>query len=505
MVFFKDHIFYLQNRTGVMTASTGGGGSCLSMSLSALKRLDPYISSITDLASQVALYTFNNTTNEWEKTDVEGTLFVYNRFASPRHGFTILNRLSMDNLTEPITKDLDFQLQHPFLLYRNARLSIYGIWFYDKKDCQRIAKLMKNLAGQEQQLQPQMEIGSVSPRSAEQGVDIMQMLTKARDDYDKGKLSEPKEIGSGGVIYGNPHLIKPIPLKPAQDTHIQGQQQQDTEMDTKHLSVVTLFGAQSKPDSVSPQTTSTVSRVGPARSGVARSLSYDDPSPAGGAVVSNTPMQHCPAIHKLMSGSLLQPLSESPESRLCENGAVQNQPDPIQKLLMNPLPVAGTPGMPSLQLNQGESGVGPQIHPKAKASGLVPAQHLLYVPNKAPPAGVAGNVVSPHELLQRLTLVQQEQELHPHQELLHGKSSYSCISPQRIPATVAPTLLLSPSVFTQTKTTRAEPEPVEIRALSKTQLQATLLHLIKNDASFLDTIYEAYVSRLAADSSSKPF
>lgn len=42
-----------------------------------------------------------------------------------------------------------------------------------------------SLAGQEQQLQPQMAIGSVSPRSAEQGVDIMQMLTKARDDYDK--------------------------------------------------------------------------------------------------------------------------------------------------------------------------------------------------------------------------------------------------------------------------------------------------------------------------------
>ncbi|RXN17826.1 voltage-dependent calcium channel subunit alpha-2 delta-4 [Labeo rohita] len=227
--------------------------------------------------------------------------------------------------------------------------------------------------------------------------------------------------------------------------------------------------------------------MGPTRSAVARSLSYDDPSPAGGAVVSNTPMQHCPAIHKLMSGSLLQPLSESPESRLCENGAVQNQPDPIQKLLMNPLPVAGTPGMPSLQLNQGESGVGAQIHPKATASGLGPAQHLLYVPNKASPAGMAGNVVSPHELLQRLTLVQQEQEL-LQPSLTTSSPSLSknnstqvqVSSPQRIPATVAPTLLLSPSVFTQTKATRAEPEPAEPRALSKTQLQATLLHLIKN-------------------------
>lgn len=45
---------------------------------------------------------------------------VISRSASPKHGFTIMNRLSMENRTEPITKDLDFQLQDPFLLYRNA-------------------------------------------------------------------------------------------------------------------------------------------------------------------------------------------------------------------------------------------------------------------------------------------------------------------------------------------------------------------------------------------------
>lgn len=42
-----------------------------------------------------------------------------------------------------------------------------------------------SLAGQEQQLQAQIATGCLSPRSAEQGVDIMQMLTKARNDYDK--------------------------------------------------------------------------------------------------------------------------------------------------------------------------------------------------------------------------------------------------------------------------------------------------------------------------------
>lgn len=70
------------------------------------------------------------------------------------------------------------------------------------------------------------------------------------------------------------------------------------------------------------------------------------------------------------------------------------------------------------------------------------------------------------------------------------------ISPQRIPATVAPTLLLSPSVFIHSKSSGrlsavvqdSSPAPSalsrpplqeEIRVLSKSQLQATLLQLIQ--------------------------
>ena len=69
---------------------------------------------------------------DWEKTEVEGTLFVYKREADPEYGLTIMNRLSMDNLVEPVTKDLDFQLQTPFLLYRNHASEIFGIWFYEQ-------------------------------------------------------------------------------------------------------------------------------------------------------------------------------------------------------------------------------------------------------------------------------------------------------------------------------------------------------------------------------------
>lgn len=96
---------------------------------------------------------------------------------------------------------------------------------------------------------------------------------------------------------------------------------------------------------------------------------------------------------------------------------------------------------------------------------------------------------------------------------------FQVISPQRIPATVAPELLLSPNMFTQAKPssallgfpqesspahltlTRPPPPPQQqqdgIPVLSKSQLQTTLLHLIQTDSHFLDAIYKAYAGRFA--------
>lgn len=43
---------------------------------------------------------------------------MYERNCDPQFGFLILNRRSTRNLVEPVTKELDFQLQTPFLLYK---------------------------------------------------------------------------------------------------------------------------------------------------------------------------------------------------------------------------------------------------------------------------------------------------------------------------------------------------------------------------------------------------
>lgn len=54
-----------------MAAAAAGGlpGKGHDISLAALRRHDPFISRIVDVASQVALYTFGHRANEWVRAD----------------------------------------------------------------------------------------------------------------------------------------------------------------------------------------------------------------------------------------------------------------------------------------------------------------------------------------------------------------------------------------------------------------------------------------------------
>lgn len=61
----------------------------------------------------------------------------------------------MENRTEPITKDLDFQLQDPFLLYRNARCEYVTRWV--KHWSQLLLSLLSVKAVQVHRLQVEIE------------------------------------------------------------------------------------------------------------------------------------------------------------------------------------------------------------------------------------------------------------------------------------------------------------------------------------------------------------
>ncbi|XP_041111368.1 mRNA-decapping enzyme 1B-like isoform X2 [Polyodon spathula] len=491
-----------------------------------------------------------------------------------------MNRLSMDNRTEPITKDLDLQLQDPFLLYRNARLSIYGIWFYDHEDCRRIAGLMKNLTQQE--LLKAQQGGGSSPRTLHpgdsRGVDILEMLTKARDEYNKGKQSsEPKEIAVSSVIFDNPNLIKPIPVKPTERHCAPVQHQQprkDGESEPKHLSLAALFGTKDKSVPVSTMEQDSSMQSGGAkcenRPAVLRSLSYEEPGQAPSKAAADSSIAHpCLAFQNLMTlrggGVELQPVLESPENRLCENGGFQPACCPGRNSLhrlFHPPASACSHQQTQLEgaenLSKPDSGAGPPAEPLGFSSSSRQSQPLFFSPSGpqlvAPsPRHPVPGVVYPHDLIQRLQLVQQEQNpdglprpalaARFHEPLSQSarplvtwaekspagdKSNplFQVISPQRIPATVAPTLLMSPMEFSLSKagkpaessrlamppaescqrlsrllSPRQAVEPVSLTpsTLTKSQLQDTLLYLIKNDSSFLNTIYEAYLSSMTND------
>lgn len=169
----------------------------LRMNFAALKRADPYAREIIDSATHVALYTFEE--NEWEKTNIEGALFVYSRNGEPYHSLVIMNRLNTNNLIEPVSKGIEIQLKEPFLLYRNAKSRIYGIWFYDKDECVRLATKLNSLLKETPKQVPGESMPQTpvynAPATSNASVDIFTMLSKAQDDFNsnKGMMSKPSE------------------------------------------------------------------------------------------------------------------------------------------------------------------------------------------------------------------------------------------------------------------------------------------------------------------------
>ena len=114
------------------------------INLNALKNQDPFATNILDTALRVAVYKFLSKKNEWKKMDVEGSLFLFERMVEPLHSFAVMNTLALNLFLQPITSDLEFQDRNPFLLYKSNN-DIFGIWFIDKEDCERIKNLIVNL------------------------------------------------------------------------------------------------------------------------------------------------------------------------------------------------------------------------------------------------------------------------------------------------------------------------------------------------------------------------
>ncbi|CAK9159856.1 unnamed protein product [Ilex paraguariensis] len=53
--------------------------------------------------------------------------------------------LSTDNLVENLLGDFEYEIQVPYLLYRNASQEVNGIWFYNSRECEEVANLFSRI------------------------------------------------------------------------------------------------------------------------------------------------------------------------------------------------------------------------------------------------------------------------------------------------------------------------------------------------------------------------
>ncbi|KAL9266997.1 mRNA-decapping enzyme-like protein [Drosera capensis] len=114
------------------------------LNLTVLQRIDPCIEEILSTVAHVASYDFDIDLNQWSRKDVEGSLFVVKRNKQPRFQFIIMNRRSTENLVENLLGDFEFEVQVPYLLYRNAAQQVNGIWFYNSHECEEVANLFSS-------------------------------------------------------------------------------------------------------------------------------------------------------------------------------------------------------------------------------------------------------------------------------------------------------------------------------------------------------------------------
>ncbi|KAI6077378.1 MRNA-decapping enzyme 1A [Aix galericulata] len=564
-----------------MEAAAGRAGQ--EISLAALQRHDPYITSIADVTGQVALYSFSPKANEWEKTDIEGTLFVYKRSASPYHGFTIVNRLNMHNLVEPVNKDLEFQL-----------LSIYSIWFYDKNDCHRIAKLMAKVVEQEAQRSQQVSQDRKSPSrtngcSKNRPIDILEMLSKAKDEYERNQISDLSIMSSSGMQQ-NANLLKSESTETSEQKPSIQVQDQTFQSRPKHLTLEELFGTSVPKEQPAPPYPNAERREKLQTDTSAREqqnlllpFSFDQSTviqqPLGKSESPNVKTSANPLNQQeCLTPMLIPPASVSQtDVKSISSYSVRLSPILNSASTMEAAPAQRLPGLKqnnSLMqvMQQAAKQISPLVNqPPSEVNhapqNLMAGQSQLIAPLTSTNTGTVSNTSHTSvDLLQKLRLTPQHDQMqqqsltktsltpntsasvgqlatpesfkesHSKPSTLNNKiipslqtvqqnkesevfpqtktlSKTSQVTPPQFvtaTTTVAPSILLSPSVFQQSATKAIEVEnkanssspltlgTTEIQTipptiLSRSQLQEALIHLIKNDSRFLSTIHEVYL------------
>ncbi|CAD6203833.1 GSCOCG00009821001-RA-CDS [Cotesia congregata] len=452
----------------------------IKMNMAALKRVDPYIKDILETATHVALYKFNAENNEWEKTDIEGALFVYSRNGEPYNSILIMNRLNTNNLVEPVTQRLDLELQEPFLLYRNSKYNIYGIWFYDKDECIRIAAILKQLVKHSDEnlkkvntsLKNKKQVINKASDSFN-NVDIFSMLSKAQENFNTSRESNGTGITTGGMFDGTSQSVvdffakakvntghfKPEHQQPPGNVHVAVEKPISLSHLMSHPAAHTLEHIEKQQRSITPQSTGIPSIVPPSTVPIAVNLMKN------GTPSSKTKKHACSDSGLAASSQMLQ----HPKSSASNDVIVAKSFHRIQS------PLTGGPTNNTI-INHNTPG---QNYRHSIFSMDTPLDCNKVIKNEKPSAGKTLTDISALPLgFSSLDLDDKSIESEEAQVGIRGFGTNA-------PALMPPVMF---SATSPSESTRPIIEP-----LTRNQLLQAFNYLLKNDSDFMMKLHDAYV------------
>ncbi|PYI20771.1 PH domain-like protein [Aspergillus violaceofuscus CBS 115571] len=93
------------------------------LNLSVLRRHNPTITSILSLAQYAVVYIFSPSTRQWEKSGVEGTLFVCQRsqgeLGEERYSVFVLNRRGLNNFDLPLSDGDNVEITEEYIILKS--------------------------------------------------------------------------------------------------------------------------------------------------------------------------------------------------------------------------------------------------------------------------------------------------------------------------------------------------------------------------------------------------
>ncbi|KAI4110381.1 MAG: hypothetical protein LQ345_007010, partial [Seirophora villosa] len=115
------------------------------LNLSVLRRHVPTTTSILFIAPYAVIYTFSASSSSWEKSGIEGTLFVCAQTPQPtaatgnseRYSVVVLNRKGLNDFVCPLQGDVDYEQGYVILRGREEGgdgEKVWGIWVFEEEE-----------------------------------------------------------------------------------------------------------------------------------------------------------------------------------------------------------------------------------------------------------------------------------------------------------------------------------------------------------------------------------